>query len=386
MSNHAPFLRRVWVAAACFCGVAPVSAQWSNVTANLAGMPSECGNLCLLSSVPGEDRIIAGIAQSGLWQTTDGGAIWTPAGHAAGSDSIVNRPSRILYDPSHPGVFWESGIYNSFGIYRTTNSGLTFQHLGSIRHNDFVSVDFSDPQRRTLLAGGHEQSRTVWKSLDAGQTWTNIGVALPEGTKHSSNPLLIDPTTYLVNASGWGKGTGGVYRTTNGGATWTLASALEADGPPLSASDGSIYWRLMSDRGLIRSTNQGLSWDQVCGSGQIKGSRMIELPDGRKKRQSLPRPRRELDGNSGARADPGQRCDLFTRAAGSFYLAVGLRKNSPHQFDMAARISHPNKTTIRAMRGQIVQGSRRARSRKRLACSSPGNSSFKGSHLSGRFN
>lgn len=259
----------------------PLSAQWVNVTANLADMPSECGNMCLLSAVPGQDKIIAGIAKRGLWQTTDGGATWTPLGQGAGSDTIINRPSEIVYDPKNAGIFWESGIYNSFGVYRTTNGGQTFQHLGNAKHNDYVSVDFSDPPHRTLLAGGHEQSRTVWKSVDGGQTWTNIGAALPEGTKHSSHPLLLDASTYLVNASGWGQGTGGVFRTSNGGAAWTQTSALEANGAPLSAGDGSIYWQLASDRGVIRSTNQGQTWTQMCGPGVIKGSQIIELPDGK---------------------------------------------------------------------------------------------------------
>jgi len=47
-------------------------------------------------------------------------------------------------------------------------------------------VDFSDPERRNVIAGGHEQSRMVWKSTDGGQTWTNVGLNLPEGTKFSS--------------------------------------------------------------------------------------------------------------------------------------------------------------------------------------------------------
>ena len=267
--------------AVLLAAVSPLPAQWINVTANLADMPSECGNMCLLSVVPGQDRVIAGIAQRGLWQTTDGGATWTLLGQGTDSDAIINRPSEIVYDPKNANVFWESGIYNSSGVYHTTNAGQTFQHLGKAKHNDAVCVDFSDPQRRTLLAGGHEQSRTVWKSIDGGQNWTNIGAMLPEGTKHSSNPLLIDANTYLVNASGWGKGTGGVYRTTNGGATWTQASALEANGTPLRATDGSIYWPVAYDRGLLRSTNQGQTWKQVCGSGVLKGSRIIELPDGK---------------------------------------------------------------------------------------------------------
>jgi len=281
MARRERFMRGVFAAGAVFLIVFPTSAQWVNVTGNLAEMPSECGNLCLLSVVPGQDKVIAGIAKRGLWQTTDGGTTWTPLGQGAGSDVIVNRPSRILYDPMNPGIFWESGIYNSFGIYQTTNGGQTFQHLGGAKHNDFVSVDFSDPQRRTLLGGGHEQSRTVWKSVDRGQTWTSVGSMLPEGTKFSSNPLLIDASTYLVNASGWGKGTGGVYRTTDDGVSWKQVSALEANGAPLAMSDGSIYWMLMFDRGMIRSTNRGQTWTQVCGPGTVKGEKIIALPDGK---------------------------------------------------------------------------------------------------------
>lgn len=280
MSSTLCATRRLLAAGILFSIVAPLAAQWVNVTANLAGLPSECGNMCLLSAVPGQDRIIAGIAKRGLWQTTDGGATWTALGQGAGSDAIVNRPSRVLYDPMDARKFWVSGIYNGFGVFRTRDGGETFQHLGSVKHNDWVSVDFNN-QRRTLLAGGHEQSRTVWKSVDGGQSWTNVGVNLPEGTKHTTHPLLLDASTYLVNASGWGKGTGGVFRTSNGGMSWTQVSALEANGAPLRASDQSLYWPIASGRGIIRSTDQGRTWTQVCGPGVIKGSEIIELPDTR---------------------------------------------------------------------------------------------------------
>lgn len=65
--------RRLLAAGIMFFIVSPLAAQWENVTANLAGLPSECGNMCLLSAVPGQDKIIAGIAKRGLGQTTDGG-------------------------------------------------------------------------------------------------------------------------------------------------------------------------------------------------------------------------------------------------------------------------------------------------------------------------
>src|SRR5438876_11715599 len=99
------------IAAASFLAL-PLRAQWVNVTGNLANLPSECGNLCLLSVVPGQDRIIAGIAKQGLWESRDGGMVWTRLGQGTGSDTVVNRPSRIVYDPANADIFWESGIYN----------------------------------------------------------------------------------------------------------------------------------------------------------------------------------------------------------------------------------------------------------------------------------
>jgi len=262
------------------CAISPApAATWVNVTSNLAGMPSECGNLCLLSVVPGKDIVIAGIAQKGLWQSTDDGENWTPLGKGAGSDVITNRPLHIEYDPTNPAIFWESGIYNSFGVYQTTDAGMTFHHLGNARHNDYVSVDFSDPKRQTLLAGGHEQKQTLYKSVDGGKTWTNIGLNLPKGTKFSTEPLILDASTYLVNSSGYGGGLTGVYRTTDGGTTWQSVSNLQADGQPLVASDGAIYWELIWNQGLIRSTDQGKTWTRLLGYGVIQGTKIIELPD-----------------------------------------------------------------------------------------------------------
>ena len=155
--------------------VSPSPGNWVNVTSNLAGMASECGNMTYVSAKPGEDLMIAGIARQGLWGSTDGGASWHPLGSAPGSAKIVNRPGSIVYDPIHSDVFWESGIYNSNGVYRTDNDGDAFSALGSIGHIDTVSVDFTDTNRQTLLAGGHERKQTVYRSrrmaAELGQMW-----------------------------------------------------------------------------------------------------------------------------------------------------------------------------------------------------------------------
>jgi hypothetical protein len=88
------------------------AASWANITGNLAGMASECGNSTMISAVPNSSAIISGIAQHGLWKSTVDGT-WTQLGTGAGSDTITNRPITILYDPTNSSIFWEAGIYNS---------------------------------------------------------------------------------------------------------------------------------------------------------------------------------------------------------------------------------------------------------------------------------
>jgi photosystem II stability/assembly factor-like uncharacterized protein len=238
-------------------------------------MTSECGNLTMVSPVPGQDAVIAGIAQKGLWKSTDGGATWTHLGTGSGSAVITNRPSAIVYDPTNPSIFWESGIYNGGGVYRTTDGGVTFQQLGSVTHVDSVVVDFSDPQRRTLLAGGHESGQRLWRSTDGGATWTNIGANLPAGTGFSSNPVILGPSTYLVNSNpNWG-GSAGVYRTTDGGTTWTQVTTLGTGGAPAVVGN-AIYWRYWSN--LVKSTDGGLTWTNLSPNLSIDPT---VLPDGR---------------------------------------------------------------------------------------------------------
>lgn len=254
------------------------AATWENVTGNLAGMPSECGNLTIVQATPCSPQVVAGVAQKGLWQTSDGGQTWSALGAGAGSATITNRPSSIVHDPAHPGVFWTSGIYNGAGIYRSDDDGVTFAQLGDIGHNDLVSVDFGDPDRKTLLAGGHEQKRTLYRSADGGQSWTNVGENLPSNSHFSSYPLLIDAETHLVGTCGWGDGTCGIWRTTDGGATWSQVSDLPAQATPLRTSDGTIYWPL-GDGTLARSTDLGQSFSRLSTSLALVTP--VELPDGR---------------------------------------------------------------------------------------------------------
>jgi photosystem II stability/assembly factor-like uncharacterized protein len=242
------------------------------VTGALANMTSECGNMSNLSAKPDEDLLIAGIAQLGLWASRDGGA-WQAMGTGDGSAPITNRTSAIVYDPVVSTRFWESGIYNAGGVYETTDDGMTFSALGTVHHCDLVSIDFTDPNRQTLLAGGHEETQTVYLSTNGGTTWTNVGGGLP-ATAECTNPLIIDSQTFLVGCTN-----SGIYRTTDGAVTWTQVTKSGGSSAPLRASDGTIYWA-GSASGLTSSTDEGQHWTDPVGTGTLTGVHPIELPGG----------------------------------------------------------------------------------------------------------
>jgi len=220
---------------------------------------------------------------TGTLGSSDGGTSWHRLGTGAGSATIVNRTGSIVYDPAHSNVFWESGIYNSNGVYRSDNDGTTFFALGTISHVDSVSVDFSDPNRQTLLAGVHERSRTVYRSQDGGKTWANVGANLPAGTAFSSYPLAINSKTFFAGLNpSWAGGTGGIFQSDDSGRTWYYASNRGGGAEPLVASDGSVYWP-DGNGSMVRGTGQGSSWTwtEVAGSGTLMNVHPIELPDGR---------------------------------------------------------------------------------------------------------
>jgi hypothetical protein len=255
------------------------AAMWVNVTGNLANLASECGNMTIVSAEPCTNMVIAGVAKQGLWGTTDGGKTWTKLGTGAGSATITNRPTSIVYDPENQDVFWESGIYNGGGVYKTTDNGKTFKQLGTIAHNDLVSVDFTDPDRKTLLVGGHEQKRKMYLSTDGGQTFKDIGMSLPADSHFSSAPLVLDSKNFLLGACGYGDGACGVYRSTDGGGCWTRTTDKNVVSRPLWARDDTMYWTTVFDSGVVTSTDQGQTWAQSANG--VVSSYPVELPDGR---------------------------------------------------------------------------------------------------------
>jgi photosystem II stability/assembly factor-like uncharacterized protein len=249
--------------------------EWTNAIGDLAGTPSNCGTLGYVTTKPGENRLIVGIVRQGVFSSTDRGETWSPLGSGAGSDVFGAGLSQIQFDPDDGNVWWLSGT--RFGSpFRTDDDGTTLKKLADFLQNDSISVDFSDPDRKTILVGGHEQVQEVEYSADGGTTWKNIGLNLPADSGHSSFPYVVDDSTFLV-----GTANNQVYRTTDKGASWTKVVDGGGGAQPLKHSNGSLFWAGRDTRGLVRSTDNGASWEVVTGGGVVFGMQPIELPDGR---------------------------------------------------------------------------------------------------------
>lgn len=77
--------------------------------------------------------------------------------------------------------------------------------------------------------------------------------------------MVINATTQLLGSQN-PSGGAGVFRTTTAGTQWTRVYDKGVWGQPLrSTSDTAIYWLLQFGGGLIKSSDDGVSWQQVAG-------------------------------------------------------------------------------------------------------------------------
>ncbi len=259
----------------------PTTLPWVNVTTNVGGDKWGFAGITTMAAVPDSEFVIAGVSERGLWASADGGKTWKPLGEKD-AVPIRNRPYQIIFDPRDPKTFWESGNYGA-GVFQTNDAGQTFHRLGAIENVDGLGIDITDPQRKTLVAGLHERERSIQKSVDGGQTWQQVGDKLPDKTNFSSDVIVLDANTYLCNAAGWKQENGhslafGIFRTTDGGKSWTKVSDAGPSGPPLVASDGAIYWQTLWNAGLVKSKDHGQTWQKL--DGPVK-SNPIEITGGK---------------------------------------------------------------------------------------------------------
>ncbi|MBL0062047.1 MAG: T9SS type A sorting domain-containing protein [bacterium] len=256
----------------------PLDENWTNIgPTNYAGRV-----LSIAWSSANTNIIYVGSASGGLWKTTDGGANWSPltddlASLAIGSVALDPNDPNIVYIGTGEGSFNVDAVFGA-GIFKSTDGGATWNTTGlswTQSQNRAVNKIIIDPTNTQIIyAACNSSVGGIYKSTNGGTTWTlyHTGdVKDIEMHPDSSNVL------YCANGYPWGTASNGIYKSTNSGVTWTqLTSGLPAGSSfgrleiDISESSPATLYAGISQTisagaglyGIYKSTNGGASWTQ----------------------------------------------------------------------------------------------------------------------------
>ena len=215
--------------------------------------PFRGGRTDAVSGVPGRpEEFYSGSVNGGLWKTIDGGRVWRPIF----DDQPVASIGALAVAPSSPDTVYvgsgESTLRDSTGfgngVYKSTDAGNTWTHLGleNTHHIGRVAVDPGNADVVFVAAIGHfyadSADRGIYRSTDGGKTWKKV---LDKGPSVGGVDVAIDPSNprnvfaclwntrrppWFTYAPTNGPG-GGLYKSTDGGDTWIqLTKGLPAEG------------------------------------------------------------------------------------------------------------------------------------------------------------
>ena len=206
-----------------------------------------------------------------------------------GPRNVAGRTRTILIDVADAsGNTWIAGNVGG-GVWKTSDQGSTWTNLSPDMENIAVTTlaqSASNPQ--ILYAGTGEgwvgnldaiDGSGVFKSTDGGSTWTNItplsGTELNPDFSAVSR-AVVDPTdanVLVVSASDK------IYRTSDGGTTWSQVydGAWTVMHVIAAKSDFDIQYAAVKNEGIVKSIDAGLTWSATTGAFPVTTNARIEI-------------------------------------------------------------------------------------------------------------
>jgi photosystem II stability/assembly factor-like uncharacterized protein len=236
-----------------------------------------------------------GATGGGVWKTTNAGQTWDPISDGAfetgsiGAIAVAESDPETLYVGTGSAAI-RSNVIVGRGIYRSRDGGQTWQHVGLRRGGQIGSIRIHPRNPAIVYVAvlgqpfGANEERGVFRTQDGGETWEKV-LYLNDQTGFVSlalNPANPDelyagawqavrhPWTIL---SGGPSDVTGLYKTTDGGTTWThltqgLPTGLigKVDIDLCASSPQHVYAILEADSGqggVYRSSDSGATWKRV---------------------------------------------------------------------------------------------------------------------------
>jgi len=208
------------------------------------GPANMSGRVVDIEAVESDFRhVLVASASGGVWKSVNAGTTWTPIFDSTGVASIGD----IALFQKDPNVIWvgtgEANNRNSVswgnGIYKSTDGGQTWTNMGLEDTHQIARV-VTHPTHRDIVyvcaighLWGYSGQRGLFKTTDGGKTWTKLTSGLPDDGKTGCTDLVMDPSNpdvlyaamYQRLRRPWrfdsGGPNGGIFKSTNGGKSWT---------------------------------------------------------------------------------------------------------------------------------------------------------------------
>ena len=242
-----------------------------------------------------------GACAGGVWKTDDAGTYWYNVSDgyfktaAVGALAVSESDPNVLYAGMGESCVRLDVSYGD-GVYKSTDGGKTWTHLGlaDTRHIARIRIHPRNPDIVYVAALGHlfgpNAERGVFRSTDGGKTWEHV---LFKSVDAGGADLSLDPNNprhlyaalWQVRRDFWNLTSGGLdsglYRSTDGGDTWTeianhpgLPKGLKGRmGVAVSPAKAGRVWATVEaeDCGLYRSDNGGATWELVSDNRDLQG-------------------------------------------------------------------------------------------------------------------
>ena len=253
-------------------------ATWAPLTDQLSSLASGCVTL----DPHNPDVVYYGTGElhysgdsfygDGLFRSSDAGATWSKIASAATVGSYI---SRVRVSPADSNIVF---VGSSSGFFRSTDRGASWNiSFGAPPFPcDDIAISTTDPQK--VFAA--RNSSGVWRSTNGGVTFLKLAGGLPTSSVGRVQ-IAIAPSNGAVLYASYSNTSGallGIYKSTNGGSTWTKQAAapnyLGGQGwydhfvvvSPTDANlciAGGVYPYGAGTQGVVKTTDGGASWADI---------------------------------------------------------------------------------------------------------------------------
>jgi photosystem II stability/assembly factor-like uncharacterized protein len=182
-----------------------------------------------------------GQVDGGVWKSDDYGRTWNPifdgqSSQSIGAIAVAPSDPKIVYVASGEGLH-RPDLSVGDGIYKSSDAGKTWEHLG-LRGGEQIpalAVDPRDPNKLFAAVLGHpygsNEERGIYRSTDGGATWTKVlykdaNTGGSDVAIDANNPNVVYASLWEETLGPWEDGNtydgtkGGLFKSIDGGETW----------------------------------------------------------------------------------------------------------------------------------------------------------------------